>query len=295
MTLDLHASVSIRNVAVATDLSSCSEHAVEHSLAVARHFGATLHFLHILRPSIFSYTPEMIPAVADAVDRDCDRALDRLTSSGRLEGIDYRRWVEQGEVSDIAGDFVRQNHIDLLVLGTHGRSGLPHLLLGSVAQQMFHCVRCPVLTVGPRAPGAGHHLQLHSMLFSTDLSPESLAAIPWVLTTVHEWHPHLDVVHVCGSGDPSHRQAMQQLDGELRSQLNGDLSASGDADSPHSDLLRGRPAASILDYAGSHHEDLIVLGLKAHRALYDGPLWSQAYEIVRQAPCPVLSVRAAHA
>ena len=294
MTSDVHATVSVKNVAVATDFSSCSEHAVEHSLAVARHFGATLHFLHILRPSKFAWTPEMIPTVAEAVDRDCDQLLERLTRSGQLEGIEHRRWVEQGEISEIAGDFVRQEHIDLLVLGTHGRSGLPRLFLGSVAQEMFHCVQCPVLTVGPRAPGAGPHLQLRSMLFSTDLSPESLSAVPYVLTTVHEWHPQLDVVHVCASGNPGHRQAMQQLDADLRGQLNGDPSTAGGS-SPHCDLLIGKPAASVLDFARQRHEDLIVLGLKPHRALYTGPPWSQAYEIVRQAQCPVLSVRAAQA
>ena len=56
--------------------------------------------------------------------------------------------------------------------------------------------------------------------------------------------------------------------------------------------MEGKPAASVIDFAGRQHEDLIVLGLKPQRALYQGPLWSHAYEIVRHAPCPVLSVRA---
>jgi nucleotide-binding universal stress UspA family protein len=292
---DLPANASITNVAVAIDFSSCSQHAIEHGLAIARHFGATLHFLHILRPSKFSFTPEMIPAMADAMDRDCDQLLRRLTRSRQLEGIRCCRWIEQGEISAVAGDFVRRHHIDLLVLGTHGRGGLPHLLLGSVAQQILHSVRCPCLTVGPRAPGAGSHLQLRRMLLSTDLSPESLAALPYVLTTVREWHPQLDVVHVCPSGNPAHRQAVEQLQSGLRAGLNRGLVAAEYGASPHCELLKGNPAAAVLDFAGRHHEDLIVLGLQPHRALYDGPFWSHAYEIVCQAQCPVLSVRAAHA
>jgi nucleotide-binding universal stress UspA family protein len=217
----------------------------------------------------------------------------RLSRDHRLDGIEYRRWVEQGEVAEVAGAFVRDEHIDLLIVGTHGRSGVPRMLLGSVAQQIFQSVRCPVLAVGPRAPGAGEHLQLHRVLFSTDLSRESLAAVPWVLTAVREWHTELDVLHVCPSGNPAHRETMEHLRADLERDLNRDQASGGDGASPHCNLVAGKPAACVLDFAGRHREDLIVLGLESQRALYDGPAWSHAYEIVRQAPCPVLSIRAA--
>ena len=294
MTLDRNLSVTIKNVAVATDFSSCSEHAVEHGLAVARHFGATLHFFHLLRPSKFAFVPEMMPALSEVVSRDCDEMVARLSRDHRLDGIEYRRRVEQGEVAEVAGAFVRDEHIDLLIVGTHGRSGVPRMLLGSVAQQIFQSVRCPVLAVGPRAPGAGEHLQLHRVLFSTDLSRESLAAVPWVLTAVREWHTELDVLHVCPSGNPAHRETMEHLRADLERDLNRDQASGGDGASPHCNLVAGKPAACVLDFAGRHREDLIVLGLESQRALYDGPAWSHAYEIVRQAPCPVLSIRAAY-
>ncbi|MGA7522747.1 MAG: universal stress protein [Acidobacteriaceae bacterium] len=278
--------VSILNVAVATDFCSCSERAVEHGMAVARHFGARLHFLHLIRPSQFAFSPEMLPVLADAAARDSDQLMDRLLRSHRLDGIDCRRWIEQGEIPAMAGEFVAQQHIDLLIVGTHGRTGLPRLLLGSAAQQIFHNVRCPVLCVGPRAPGAGPQLQLRRVLFCTDLSPESLAAAPWVLTALDEWHTDLDVLHVCQSGNPAHREAIDRLVARLAAE--GAPSAQG-----HS--LTGKPAPCVLDFAATHHADLIVLGLKPHRALYNASTWSHAYEIIRQAPCPVLSIRAAGA
>lgn len=296
MAVHCSAGVAIQNVAVATDFSPCSEHAVEHGLAIARHFGATLHFLHLLRPSKFYLVPEMIPALADAAGRDCEQLVDRLARQHQLEGVEYRRWVEEGEIADIAGRFIDDHRIDLLILGTHGRSGMERLLLGSVAQQMFHSVRCPVLTVGPRSPGAGKHLQLKRVLFSTDLSHESLAAVPYVLTAVREWHAALDVLHICASGKPEHREAehREAMD-RLREELAGGLDDSNDASSPRCSVLPGKPAACVLDFAGRNQEDLIVLGLKPHRALYSAPLWSHAYEIVRQARCPVLSIRSAQA
>lgn len=280
--------VAIHNVAVATDFSPCSEHALEHGLAVARHFGATLHLLHLLRPSQFPMAAEMMPALADAAERDYEHLIASLRHNRRLDGIEVRASIEQGEIPDLAGAFVRDQHIDLLIVGTHGHTGLPRLFLGSVAQQIFHCVDCPVLAVGPRAPGTGPQLQLRRVLFATDLSRESLAAVPYVLTSVEEWHTELDVLHVCKSGHPGHRDMMERLAADLAEKR---ADRNEQAAAPHWEILSGKASPTILGYAARRHADLIVLGLKPHRTLYSASTWSHAYEIVRQAPCPVLSIR----
>jgi len=279
-------SVALHNICVATDFAECSERPVQHALAVARRFGATVHLLHLVRPSKFAWVPEMIPAIEEAAGRDSEQYVARLTGANKLDGIELRRWVEEGEIDDVIGDFIREHRIDMLVVGTHGRGSIPRLLFGSVAQQIFHSVRCPVLVVGPRAPGAGPHLQLKKVLFSTDLSPESLAALPWVLTAVREWHTELDVLHVCASGKPAHVDRMEQLRIRLESGLDEE-----ERTRLRLHLLRGKAMPCVTYFAASHHEDVIILGLNPHRGLYDGPFWSHAYEIMRHAPCPVLSVR----
>lgn len=282
--------VTLRNVAVATDFSACSERAVEHALAVARHFGATIHFLHLVRPSKFAYVPEMMPNLDEAATRDCDQLIDQLAKSHRLEGIEFHRWVEQGEIEEVVGEFVRKQQIDLLILGTHGRSGVPRLLLGSAAQQIFHSVHCPVLTVGPASPGASLHLQLRRVLFSTDLSPESLSAVPWVVTAAQEWHTELDLLHVCSHDAPEHSERLKILKARIDAAF-----AAQEHPSVRCHMLSGKPSIGVLGFAGRNHDDLIVLGLKPRRGLYSGPFWSHAYEIVRQAQCPVLSIRSAPA
>lgn len=286
MTVQQISSVAIHNIAVATDFAESSAHAVEHALAIARHFGATVHLLHMVQPSKFAFVPDMMPAIDEASTRDCEQYVARLTGIHRLDGVKLERWVEQGEISEVVNPFVRDHRIDMLVVGTHGRSGIPRLLLGSVAQQIFHYVRCPVLVVGPRAPGSGPELQLKKVLFATDLSHESLAAVPWMLTAVEEWHTELDILHVCTTGNSEHPRLMN----ELRTRIDAALE-----DKQHGGvrlhLLRGKPMPCVTDFALHNHEDAIILGLKPHRGLYDGPFWSHAYEIMRHAPCPVLSVR----
>lgn len=278
--------VAVRNVAVATDLAQDSRRAVQHALAVARHFGATLHFLHLVRPSEFVYAPEMLPAMDDAAVRDCDGFIRQLKQHHQLDDVDYRCCIQDGEVEDILPGFVRSKRIDLLLIGTHGRGGIQRLLQGSIAQRIFHVVRCPVAVIGPQSPGAGPHLRLRKVLFSTDLSSESLAALPWLLTIMREWLPELDIVHVCSSPQGEHRTKLDQLRSCLESQLPGLPQGR-----VRCHLPGGSPASAVLSFAASHGEDLIVFGLKPQRALYAGPVWCHAYEIVRGAPCPVLSVR----
>lgn len=276
--------VAVKNIAIATDFTQCTERALEHGMAVARHFGSSLHVLHLVRPSAFPFSPDMIPALDDAAVRDCDQLIDRLRKAHQLDGIDLHQHVLQGEIHDLVGDFVRRQRIDLMVVGTHGRSGIPRLLHGSAAQQIFHSVRCPVLVVGPRSPGAGPRLQLRRILFCTDLSRESLAAVPYVVTAMRMWHTGLDVLHVCAEPQSEHSRLMS----DLRSRFDDLLDGSGET-AVRCHLLTGKPAPCVLQFAHDNREDLIVFGLKAH--LYSGPLWAHAYEIVRHAECPVLSIR----
>jgi len=283
--------VAIQNVAVATDFSECSERAVMHGVAIARKFGATLHLLNLVQPSKFASLPEMIPAIDEAASRDCEQFISRLKNSQKLDGVECRRWVEQGEIFEVVSSFVKNHHIDLLVVGTHGKGGLSRLIFGSVSQEILSHVSCPVLTVGPCAQGAGTHVQLKRVLFATDLSGASLAALRYVLTAVREWQAELDVLHVCSAKEASCPGLMPQRMDELRARI--DSLQEGFEHLPiRYQQLAGKSAPSIIDFANQNNEDLMVLGLKPHRAIFGMSMWHNAYEIVRHARCPVLSVRA---
>lgn len=278
--------MQVRNIAIATDFSPCSDRALQHSLAIARQFGATLHILHLVRPSEFAMAPEVLDKLGDLAMRDCGNLIADLTVAHRLDEINYRCWTLDGEVSDVIENFIRDQGIDVLVVGTRGRSRLPKLLLGSVAHEIFRCATCPVLTVGPWSLGASKHLQLTKVLLSTDLSLEATAAIPYALKAAQTWNSRLDVLHVCSSGDPKCECRLDRIRKSI-------------ANSPGENFVpaefkiaRGKLSEAVLEFATAHGEDLIVLGLDRRQSMYAGPWWSDAYEIVRGAHCPVLSVRA---
>ena len=282
-----HNGLEIRNIAVATDFTPWSDRAMQHALLVARHYGASIHILHAVRRSEFSFVPDLLVPLDELADRDCEVLLGRLHATHSLDSLDYRCWNLHGEVS-VLGDFVRDHNIDLLVLGTRGRSGISKLLLGSLAEEISRCVSCPVLTVGPCSRGDAT-LELQKVLFATDLSTQSITAMPYVLAAAKMWHAAIDVLHVCSVDSVACDQRMEAYSNRL---LSMDGSEPGTSIRYH--VVPGEPSSTVLDFARQNKEGLIVLGLENHRSLYDGPPLSHAYQIVCQARCPVLNVRPGH-
>lgn len=277
--------IAVRNIAVATDFTPWSERATRHALVVAHRFTADLHLVHAVRRSEFPLLPDLMVPLDEVAERDGADVIRRLNADHSLDDIAHHCWNLDGEFSDTLGSFVREQKIDLLVLGTRGRSGIARLLLGSVAQQIFQCVSCPVLTIGPFCRGASRPLRMENLLFATDLSRESEAAIPYVLTAAKAWGTAIDIVHVSSSAKSDGRHSL----GSLRNSMNAHAPGEGIPIRFH--LLTGEVSSAVLEFAEQNGDDLIVLGLDHRRSLYKGPSLSHAYEIVRQARCPVLSVR----
>ena len=130
-------SPAIRNIAIATDFSPWSDRAMQHALLVARRFGAVLHVLHTVRRSEFAFVPDLMVQLDELAERDCENLMGLLHAAHCLDGIEHHCWNPEGEISEVFWDFVRDHNIDLLVLGTHGRTGLGKLIMGSVAEELL--------------------------------------------------------------------------------------------------------------------------------------------------------------
>jgi nucleotide-binding universal stress UspA family protein len=145
--------IALKNVLVATDFSEPSATALEYGRALARTFGATLHVLHVVN-SVFTGV-----LVADSVSGAYAVLQKELEESGRKQldtvlGEDDRRELNGRAIlrtftAPATGivAYAKEENIDLIVLGTHGRSGWSHFLLGSVAEKVLRTAPCPVLTV----------------------------------------------------------------------------------------------------------------------------------------------------
>lgn len=124
--------LAIRNVLVATDFSPFSDQAVRAALALARHYGAALHLLHVVH-----HAPERAAA------------LDRLgaLAEAQTDGVRFTASVAVGRPAAEIVRYASREQMDLIVVGTHGRTGLRHAVMGSVAEAVVRTARCQVLTI----------------------------------------------------------------------------------------------------------------------------------------------------
>ncbi len=152
---------AIRTILFATDFSDASEAALDYAKTLAEAFGSSLHVLHVLEDlAAHAWTTEVYVAALPGVHEEMERQ-----ARERLEAVltpDERKRHRAVLVLRTGSPFVeivryaREERADLIVLGTHGRGAIAHMLLGSVAERVVRKAHCPVLTVrqGEQAPEA---------------------------------------------------------------------------------------------------------------------------------------------
>lgn len=135
-----------------TDFSHHSESAVRSAFELAQHFGATVHLVHVLAEPVSAIAPEPMivssppPEFYQESEKSCTEALQKVISEQNLPEVKVHTAVLWGAPVESVLEYAARNPIDLIVISTHGRTGLSHVLLGSVAESIVRNAVCPVLT-----------------------------------------------------------------------------------------------------------------------------------------------------
>jgi nucleotide-binding universal stress UspA family protein len=300
--------VEVKSVLIATDFSAVSDKPLRHALAIARHYGAKFYLAHVVSSIGFTIAgPDASNEACQAASRDAHQLEDELVESGALAGLQHEVIVRQGEVWEELDKVIREEKVDLVIIGTHGRAGMRKLILGSVAEQIFRHADCMVLTVGPGASPEvpiDSHRSIRPFLFATDFGAASLHALPFVISsanhfaaklvllhaipavTVQEpsrWYTANDVMHARENARIANLQRLEELlsqdtELEIKPEFRVEFGAAGEM---------------ILHTAASLNADAIIMGL--HRSVHISTAshmpWATAYEVVRRAGCAVLTVR----
>ena len=143
--------IVVTRILVPFDFGEPSAHAREYATELASPFDASLDFLHVVRNPYVAETLDMyIPVLPDLLDNLVKEASERLEQV--LPPADQKRFnahciVKVGDPRTVVLEYAEAEHVDLIIMGTHGRSGMAHLLLGSVAERVVRAARCPVMTV----------------------------------------------------------------------------------------------------------------------------------------------------
>jgi nucleotide-binding universal stress UspA family protein len=302
------ADLQLKSILVATDFSKASNKPIRHALAIARHYGAKFYLVHIVSSMGFTLAgPEAVGAATEAVWRDARRLEDDLVQHGALDGVRHEAIVRQGDVWEELEKVVRQEEVDLVVIGTHGRRGFGKLILGSVAEQIFRHADCLVLTVGP---GSAQESLVESprpirpFLFATDFGEASLHALPYAISSANHFGAKLVLLHVMPSVPMPEGPRWFTAGDVMQMRENARMAALRrleELTAHHAELEVkpefmvefGLPGEMILRAADRLNADSIIMGLHRHEHIGTASHmpWATAYEVVCRASCPVLTVR----
>ncbi len=304
---------TIQHVLFPTDFSTCAEGAYRHAAWLADRFGATLHVLHVVEDESAPErdwpeapgTGHVQISLADVCE---DLGLPLPAPAEDSDPYDLVEVVEAEVVGRKAPeailDYVHDEEIDLIVLGTHGRQGWRRGVLGSVAEAVARRAPCPVLTVRPLdAPGEGDWPPSR-VLVAVDAVPrdgfgegDAPPAARWAARLAVAYHAPLEIVHVttparlaAGRAEDVARvqtrehHALLTLGDALRSEFGAEL--------PVSVTVRtGDPVAAIGSMAEEAQTYLLVVGTSGRAGAGRALMGSVAEALVRTAPCPVLVAR----
>lgn len=289
--------IVLKNILYLTDFSEPSAAALPYAITIAREYGATVHALHVLVPESYAnHYPSLSSLAADAQDERIQADIQRLESS--LAGVLHEvNVVRDTAIWPAFERTLRDCRADLVVLGTHGRTGTEKMMLGSVAEEVFRRASAPALTIGPSVRRQIHNAaRFHSVLLASDFSPESVSAVPYALSLAQESRARLILLHVIRRQPEAPPPAGSELSvasalHQLHELLPPDVETWC---RPEAVVEYGEPAARILRAAKERGVDLIVLGVRdaaGHLVAATHEERTTAHKIVANARCPVLTVR----
>jgi len=278
----------LSSVLFATDFSAASMRALPYAVGVASQFRSKLYLAHVIPMESYLLGDSKAKDRLRQARHDAESNLTSLLHSASVGGIPCQALVDNRDIWGVLSSFVRQYDMDLLVVGTTGRTGLGKVLLGSVAEEAIRESPCAVWTVGPRTPSA-LPTTLQKILYASDFSPDSLIAAPYAFSFAEKFGARLTLLHVIGSISES-----PYLDAQMaRVRLNEIVTLHfGLATAPDIAVELGSPADVILKVAIDAAAELIVIGARgagavARLATHFGSI---AHKVVSRAHCPVLTV-----
>ena len=292
----------IKRVLFATDFSACADRAMGYALALAGAWKAELCVMTVLE-----LYPGMDPEYTvnkmylDHLRSEANRQLVAVEARAKAAGQPVTTRIEIGIPSQAVQTVAEGIRADLLVVGTHGRTGLDHVLIGSTAERVVRMAPCPVLAVKAGkngTTGAAATSAIKRIVVPIDLSTCSLDALEYAvqfakplgatITILHAMEPVAYGLDFSLSHAKEWKEQRDYLEKRL-SILSACLTAHG-IQADHV-LKPGLPADSIASYVTQQGFDVMIMGTHGRRGISHVLVGSIAGAMLRHAPCPVLTVR----
>lgn len=288
---------SIQKVLMPVDFSAAWPGASHYGAALARQFNAEITLLHVLPYANFAgggmeYTPSVLENLAEEQKIYARKQLDGFLAE-ELSGVKVNRVLLEGDPAGTIVDYAHNEHMSLIVMPTHGYGPFRRFILGSVTAKILHDAECPVWT--------GVHLAeappVEQIVFrhvgcAVDLGPQSRCALRWAAEFASKFGAPLSLFHatldldgrVGEYFDPDWRLQIRTMAHEEIDKLQAEL---GTTAKVH--ITSGDVASKVSAAVSDDGVDLLVIGRGSSSGVF-GRLRTHSYAIIRQSPCPVVSV-----
>ena len=242
-----------------------------YARAIAAHYHAELILLHV----------------------ETDAELTKAAKD-RLQDLHVRRVLYEGDPADVIVGLTKAEKIDLIVMPTHGYSVFRRFLIGSVTAKVLHDVACPVLTgVHMEEQAAAKPTMFSDVLCAIDLGPQSLDVLKWAWQIATGFHVPLGVLHAVlplGSAGDLPFAGEWRAEATIRSRQAVEKLLNESGAGPATVYIEeGEAAKTVCSFAKEAGAGLLVIG-RGPKDRMNGRLTTQAYAIIRQSPCLVLSI-----
>lgn len=296
------------HILVASDFSKASERAFSEALMIAKEHDAQISLVHVVNAD-WRYEMLENPPEIDLEESDAKSRMRTFTKTV-APGLEIpSTLIRRGPTAKSVATYAKQTGVDLLVIGTRGRGGLSKLALGSTAEELLRIAPCPVMTVGPRAEINPAKNVFQTILFATDFGKGSAEALKIALSLTQKRRAKLVLLHmttpmpVMSTSLSAYAPAgattedVQEWQSSSRARSLQQLKKCLPTDihlEQEPEFVTGTDLCpeGVLTAAERFRADLIVMG--ANRAMPAKVMahipWTAVHEVVRQAPCPVLTV-----
>lgn len=287
MTTSTPTKVTFERILIPTDFSDISDRAVGYAKSIAKQANSQLLLAHVNPPVNPIAPPEAGWVDQEAIFQRFEERLEQIGAALQSEGFRAKAISLTGPLQDEIRSVVKQENVDLIVLGTRAKKGFERLMFGSDAEAVLRHVSCPVLTIGPAVPEPTDQLwPPKNVVCATTLAAGSARIAAYAYTLACHFGSRFALFHVHAAGQ-SHADDWESFEYLFKQQLPVDLH-------PESSFLtllsKESPATKITDFAKRRAADLIVMGAYTASAAATHFAHGTASEVFAEAPCPVMTL-----
>jgi nucleotide-binding universal stress UspA family protein len=285
--------VRFQNILVATDFSKGARAALDYALAIARSFQSKVFLVHAIPTVFLEYvSSEKRDEIVRLARKFAGQKMQRLVEEARCAGQASELVLSGATIWRVLEESVRENSIDLLVLGTHGQTAERKRLLGPVAEEIFRLAECPVLTVGEVKQQSSPQREIGRILLATNFKPHAEYAAPFAYALERELQARMNVLHVVEDQRELPTGGREIVSEFMITRMRKGMPSSGVGKcEPTFHVRFGEASEQIVQLASQQQSDLIVLGMRSGTGTAGTLPSAVAYKLACQAGCPVLTIR----